>query len=270
MMRPALSLAHSPDSDDAFLFYGLVSGKVKTPLIFREVLKDIETLNRWALRGKLDVTALSFHAYGLAWKDYLLLPHGASIGYGYGPVIVARKRTALDGRRIALPGKFTTAALVLRLAVPSFRPVYMRFDEIERAVAAGKADAGALIHEGQITHRLTKVLDLGRWWKDETGLPLPLGANAVRRGLGPAVCAEVARALKRSIAYGFSHMEEAMAHAARFGREMDAATAERFVRMYVTTKSAARGKERRGIEELFRRAKEVEMLGDVRVEFAAY
>src|SRR5437773_3016994 len=228
-----VSLGHSPDPDDAFMFYGIASGKVAAEgLEFEQVLQDIETLNQRALvltrthhqRGSLDVTAVSFHAYAYLADRYALLPHGASFGDGYGPRIVARgprptdPRVALgaSGTLIAVPGELTTAFLALKLYQPAVRHLVVPFDRIEDYVADGRAAAGLLIHEGQLTYAdrgLHLWADLGEWWRAETGLPLPLGGNVVRRDLGPELMRDIARDLKASIEYGLAHRREALAHA---------------------------------------------------------
>ncbi len=239
-MTRVIRLAHSPDSDDAFMFYGLATGKVPTGDIrFEHELCDIETLNRRALAGELDVTAVSFHAYAFLADRYLLLPHGASFGDGYGPVVVSREPLApgqLKGLPIAIPGELTSAHLALRLFHPDFTARVVPFDRILDAVKAGEVPAGLLIHEGQLTFAregLHRVVDLGRWWKDRTGLPLPLGGNAIRRDLGPALVAETSRLLGEGIEYSLSHREEALDYAMRFGRGLDRREADWFVGMYV-------------------------------------
>lgn len=235
-----ISLGHSPDPDDAFMFYGIASGKVaEDGLEFEQVLADIETLNRRALEEQIDVTAVSIHAYAYLSDRYDLLPHGASFGDGYGPIVVSRESMEprdLRGATIAIPGMLTSAHLALRLLEPDFEPLVVPFDEIPRAVERGAAAAGLLIHEGQLTYArngLRKVVDLGAWWKEETGLPLPLGGNAIRRSLGPRMITTVSRILRESIAYGLDHREEALTYAERFGRGLERPLADRFVGMYV-------------------------------------
>ncbi|MBI2401508.1 MAG: ABC transporter substrate-binding protein [Gemmatimonadetes bacterium] len=240
---PAIHLAHSPDSDDAFMFYALAEGRIPTgDRTYVHQLADIETLNQRALRGELDVTAVSFHAYPYLADRYDLLPHGASVGERYGPRLVARQpapadpRASARGRRIAVPGRLTTAFLALRLYQPEFEPVVTRFDQIEDAVLAGSVDAGLLIHEGQLTYQdrgLHLWVDLGEWWFGETGLPLPLGGNAIRRALGLELIRAVSRDLKASIAFALEHRDDALRYAQRFARGMDRATTDRFVGMYV-------------------------------------
>jgi len=235
-----LSLAHSPDSDDAFMFYGLATKKLTTGnLVFTHTLEDIETLNQKALQGIYDVTAISFHAYPYLADNYILLPSGASFGERYGPLLVARSPLdghALQGKRVAVPGKMTTAYLVLRLFEPDCEPVFTPFDQILDVVARGVVDAGVTIHEGQLTYSasgLTKVVDLGEWWHQKTGLPLPLGGNVIRRSLDRRTLRAVARLLRESTQYSLDHREEALNYAAQFARGLDMPTADRFVAMYV-------------------------------------
>ena len=273
-----ITVAHSPDSDDAFMFYALADGRVDTEgLAFRHELADIETLNRRAAAGDLAVGAVSFHAYAFVADRYLLLPHGASFGDGYGPVVVARE--AMDRRQIlgetlavASPGERTTAALALALWAPGVRMTPVPFDEILDAVAAGRFAAGVLIHEGQLTFRdagLREVVDLGRWWKDETGLPLPLGGNVVRRDLGGERIGRVSRSLSRSIEYALEHRDAALAHAMTYARGLDAADADRFVRMYVNEWTRGYGPEgRRAVQTLLDRAHDAGLTPKVTAEYA--
>jgi len=238
-----IRVAHSPDSDDAFMFYALAAGKLDTgDRRYEHELADIETLNRRALAGDLDVTAVSFHAYAHLAGRYALLAHGASVGDRYGPRLVAREprpsdpRTALASRLVGIPGELTTACLALRLYQSGARTRVLPFDAIERAVAAGDVDVGLLIHEGQLTYGdqgLHLWEDLGEWWADRTGLPLPLGGNVVRRDLGAALVRDVARDLKASIVWGLAHRRETLAHAMAYARGMDAARTDQFVGMYV-------------------------------------
>jgi 1,4-dihydroxy-6-naphthoate synthase len=238
-----IHVAHSPDSDDAFMFWALAAGKIDTgDRRYAHELGDIESLNRRALAGELEVTAVSLHAYAYLADRYALLAHGASIGDRYGPRIVAREappadpRLALKGRTVAVPGELTTAYLVLRLYQPGVRHVVVPFDQIEDYVAAGRADAGLLIHEGQLTFAdrgLHLWTDLGEWWHGETALPLPLGGNVARRDLGEPLLAAIARDLKGSIEYGLAHRAAALAHAQSFSRGLDPARTDRFVEMYV-------------------------------------
>jgi 1,4-dihydroxy-6-naphthoate synthase len=235
-----ITVAHSPDSDDAFMFYGLASGKVPTDGIEVEhLLADIETLNRAAFEGTYEVTAVSFNAYAHLTDRYLLLPHGSSMGDRYGPIVVARADgpTSTSGITVAVPGTLTTSFLALKLYDPAVRNVVMPFDWIQEAVRAGEVEAGLLIHEGQLTYQdegLKKIVDLGEWWSDRTGgLPLPLGGNVIRKDLGADTIAKVSKLLHDSIAYGLSHRDEALDHAMRFGRGLDRSRADRFVGMYV-------------------------------------
>ena len=236
-----IRLGHSPDSDDAFMFYGLAEGHVDTEgLRFEHILRDIETLNQWALEGRLEITAISVHAYAYVADKYAILTHGASMGDNYGPIVVTREPVGpewLRGRRITIPGTMTSAFLALRLYLGDFEYDILPFDEIMEAVSSGKADAGLLIHEGQLTHEslgLHCVVDLGKWWHERTGgLPLPLGVNAVRRDLGAERMNQLSRILKASILYGLDHREEALAYAMRFARGLPTATADQFVGMYV-------------------------------------
>jgi 1,4-dihydroxy-6-naphthoate synthase len=234
-----ITVAHSPDSDDAFMHYGLASGKVPTEGIeFGHLLVDIETLNRAAFEGKYEVSAVSFNAYAHLTHKYLLLPHGSSMGDDYGPIVVARKDgpSTLKGLTVAVPGTLTTAFLTLRLYDPEVQYVVMPFDRIQDAVRKGEVAAGLLIHEGQLTFQdegLEKIVDLGQWWTGKTGLPLPLGGNVIRRDLGPDTIKKVSRLLHESIAYALAHREEALDYALQFGRGLDRAKADRFVGMYV-------------------------------------
>ncbi|MCZ6650027.1 MAG: ABC transporter substrate-binding protein [Acidobacteria bacterium] len=235
-----LKLAHSPDSDDAFMFYALANNKVDVEgLEFTHILRDIETLNRMARDGEVDVTAMSVHAYAYLADDWALLSSGASMGERYGPVLVARSalsRTELKKVQIAIPGEMTSAFLGLRLALGEFAYEVMPFDEILEAVADGRVDAGLVIHEGQLTYRsngLVSVFEMGKWWYEETGLPLPLGVNAVARKFPLDLQQTVDRVLKRSIIYGLEHREEALEYAMRFARGLKPHLADRFVGMYV-------------------------------------
>ena len=235
-----LGLAHSPDSDDAFMFYALATRKIPTGnIVFTHVLEDIESLNQKAKAQVYDITAVSFHAYAELADRYILMSSGASFGDGYGPIIVTRASLhgeKLKGKRIAVPGKKTTAYLALCLYESDFVPVVTRFDEILDAVIKGEADAGVVIHEGQLTYGsygLAKMVDLGVWWKNETGLPLPLGGNVIRRSLDPEIIRRADEILHESIAYGLDHREEALEYALQFARGLEPATAEHFVSMYV-------------------------------------
>lgn len=243
MAQRVVHVSHSPDSDDAFMFWALAEEKLDTGnLRYVHQLADIETLNRRALAGELEVSAVSIHAYAYLADRYALLGCGASMGDGYGPRVVCREpapadaRAALAGRRIAVPGLLTTAYLALRLFQPDFEAVVTPFDQIEAAVLGGGADAGLLIHEGQLTFADTGLelwTDLGAWWLADTGLPLPLGGNVVRRDLGPAVVAQIARDLRASIRYALEHRAPALAHAGRYSRGLTDGDTDRFVGMYV-------------------------------------
>ena len=236
-----ITLAHSPDSDDAFMFYGLATHKLETgDLEFTHVLKDIQTLNEEAHKGTYDVTAISFHAYAYVADKYALLPHGASIGDKYGPIVVSNQEldpSELRNVTIAVPGTLTSAYLALSIHTPNFNYEVVPFDQIIEAVNEGRCDAGLLIHEGQLfyqDHGLHKVLDLGEWWHEHTGgLPLPMGGNAIRRELGEDTVREVSNLLKESIRYSLDNREDALQYALQFAREMDPALADRFVAMWV-------------------------------------
>ena len=235
-----IKLAHSPDSDDAFMFYALATHKLATPgYKYTHVLSDIQTLNDAALTETYDVTALSFAAYPSLRDKYLLLDCGASFGENYGPIVVASKsmkREELAGKRIGVPGLKTTAYLTLKLFEPNFEPVVMAFDKIMDAVKNEVVEAGLLIHEGQLLFPqlgMHRVVDLGVWWHEQTGLPLPLGGNAVRRALGPALGLQIAKTIKDSVEYGLEHREEALNYAMQFARDMETDIADKFVGMYV-------------------------------------
>ncbi len=279
LIRPRiLRIGHSPDPDDAFMFYGLASGRVASPgYEIVQVLDDIESLNRLALKGEIEVTAVSIHAFAHLADRYLLLPCGASMGDGYGPLVVSRRPASISdlrGMTIAVPGELTSAMLALRLALGPVRTSVVRFDRILDAVRAGEHEAGLLIHEGQLTWEdagVHRVLDLGTWWRDETGgLPLPLGGNAIRRDLGRDVIAEVASLLRRSIEFGLNNREEALTYAMRYGRGLARPLADRFVGMYVNDYTLDYGvKGRRAIEIFLRRGHEAGVLPRaVAVEFA--
>jgi len=241
-MTRTIHVGHSPDSDDAFMFYALAERLIDTDdLTYAHELQDIETLNRRALKGELEVTAVSIHAYAYLAERYALLGSGSSMGDGYGPRLVGRQAGSLadaTGRRIAVPGLLTTAYLALKLAVPRFEAVVIPFDEIEEAVVAGKADYGLLIHEGQLTYGdngLSLIADLGEWWFGRTGLPLPLGGNVVRKDLGSELIGKISRHLRASIDYALEHRTGALDHAMRFARGLDRDKADTFVGMYVNT-----------------------------------
>jgi 1,4-dihydroxy-6-naphthoate synthase len=256
-----IKLAHSPDSDDAFMFYALATQKVRTPgLKFSHVLADIQTLNEAANQELYDVTALSFAAYPHLRDKYVLLDCGASFGEGYGPIVVAQhpiKREDLRKCRIGVPGLRTTAYLTMKLYEPQFEAVPMAFDKILDAVRNSEVDAGLLIHEGQLQFSqmgLHRVVDLGHWWLEQTGLPLPLGGNGVRRALGPEVGQQIARAIRESVAYGLDHREAALNYAMQFARDMDTELADKFVGMYVNKWTLGYGERgRQAIKELLTR-----------------
>jgi 1,4-dihydroxy-6-naphthoate synthase len=260
-----IRLGHSPDADDAFMFWALAKERIETRgFEFEHVLRDIQTLNEWALEGRLEVTAISLHAYPFVQDRYVLLPHGASMGAGYGPVVVARRGMTKEELRdveISVPGKLTTAFLVLRLYLGDFRYRVLPFDEILEAVRDGEAAAGLLIHEGQLTYRdegLEKVVDLGEWWLLETGLPLPLGANVARRDLGEERLHDLSEVLAESIAAGLANREEAMRYALQFGRGLDSSLGDRFVGMYVNELTQDYGEEgRAAVRELLQRGEAI-------------
>ena len=265
-----LKIAHSPDADDAYMFYGVAAGAVKLPAPHVEFLADIETLNRLALEELLDVTAVSLHAYGHICERYYLMKVGASMGDGYGPLVVAGPDVDKP-RHVAVPGRYTTATLLVKLAMPGVKTVEVPFDKILDAVAAGVVDAGVVIHEGQITyhkHGLRKVLDLGEWWMGETGLPTPLGIDVVRKALGRELAEALSKALADSIAYADSHREEALRYAQKFSRGLTLEETARFVDMYVnryTRDLGARG--RRALEELLARAAEARLAPSCQPEY---
>ncbi len=280
MAETRITVAHSPDSDDAFMFFGLASGGVETGgVVVEQVLADIETLNRAAFEGRYEVSAVSFHAYAHLLDKYALLPHGASMGDKYGPIVVARQGAgpqSVKGSRIAIPGTLTTAYLTLRIYEPDFEYVVVPFDRIQQAVLDGQAEAGLLIHEGQLTYQdegLRKIVDLGEWWAERTGgLPLPLGGNIIRRDLGPEMIAKVSKMLHDSIAYALSHRPEAVEYALQFGRGLDRAKTDRFVGMYVNDLTLDYGdRGRRGLERLMSDAFERGLIPQrVPVEFAGF
>ena len=255
-MSRTIRVAHSPDSDDAFMFYALAEGKIDTgELRYVHELSDIESLNQRARRAELEVTAVSIHAYAYLWRDYALLGSGSSMGDGYGPRLVATRprpadpRAALRGLRVGVPGPLTTAYLALKLFQPDVVPIVIPFDQIEDAVHRGDVDVGLLIHEGQLTYAdagLHLWADLGAWWLEETGLPLPLGGNAVRRDLGRTVIDQIARDLKASIVYALEHRAPALAHAKQYNRGIGDERTDTFVGMYVnqwTVDYGPRGRE---------------------------
>lgn len=271
-----ITVAHSPDSDDAFMFYGLATNKLETDGIkFEHTLKDIQSLNEDAKNGVYDVTAISFHAYAYVSDKYALLPHGASIGDKYGPIVVAKEPRTPDeiaDMKIAIPGELTSAFLALRLFNSKFEYIVRPFDKVIAAVQNGDADAGLLIHEGQLFYKelgLDKVLDLGEWWHERTGLPLPMGGNAIRRDLGPDLMRQVSRHLHRSIMYSMENREDALQYAMQFARDMAPEVADRFVAMWVnelTLDYGERGKE--GVRRLLAEGYEAGIIPNkVNVEF---
>jgi 1,4-dihydroxy-6-naphthoate synthase len=271
-----LSLAHSPDSDDAFMFYGLASGRVDSGDVELEhVLCDIETLNRAAREGRHDVTAISFHAWPSVADLYALMPCGGSIGDGYGPLVVARAPLSpedITRREVAVPGTLTTAYLALKLFAPGVRTRVVPFDRILDEVREGRADAGLVIHEGQLTfggHGLHRVVDLGEWWKRETGLPLPLGGNAVRRALGADLMRALTRLVRETVRYSLAHRDEALRHAMSFARGMERQVADRFVGMWVNEMTVDCGEVgRRAVQTLLDRGHEAGVIpGRVRADF---
>lgn len=258
MEKMLIRVAHSPDSDDAFMFYALAMERLPTgPYRFRHVLEDIESLNRKAVRGEYEVTAVSIHAYAYISDKYALLPSGASMGERYGPIVVARRPFApseLRGKTIGIPGLLTSAYLALKLFEPDFKALAISFDQIMDAVQKGHVDAGLLIHEGQLTYvqeGLHKVVDLGEWWNDETKLPLPLGGNAIRRDLGLEHVHEISRLLRESIRYALDHREDALQHALRYARDLSQKQADQFVGMYVNRRTLDYGPEGRAAVQMF-------------------
>jgi 1,4-dihydroxy-6-naphthoate synthase len=276
-----IRVAHSPDADDAFMFWAMATGRIDTgDRRYEHELADIETLNRRAFAGELEVTAVSIHAYAYLAERYALLDHGASVGDRYGPRLVARAalpphgRAALAGRTVAVPGELTTAFLALKLYQPAVRHVVMPFDTIEDAVTEGDVELGLLIHEGQLTFAdrgLRLWVDLGAWWHDETGLPLPLGGNVVRRDLGPELMRAIAADLHASIAFALAHRAEGLAHAKRFSRGLDDARTDRFVGMYVNEYTLSYGPAgRTAVRTLLARAQAAGLIPQVPpVEFIA-
>jgi 1,4-dihydroxy-6-naphthoate synthase len=276
--KQTITVAHSPDSDDAFMFYALATNKLDTGGIrFKHVLNDIQTLNEEAIRGTFDVTAISFHAYAYVAEKYALLPHGASIGDNYGPIVVSTKPLNADKigeLKIAVPGKLTSAFLALRIFNSEFDYEVVPFDKIIEAVLRGSCDAGLLIHEGQLFYEsmgLHKVIDLGEWWHKKTNLPLPMGGNAIRRDLGPELTRDVSRLLRGSIQYSLDHRDDALDYAMQFARDMEPGMADRFVAMWVndlTLDYTERGRE--AVRRLLREGHEHGIIPNaVGVEFVA-
>jgi 1,4-dihydroxy-6-naphthoate synthase len=253
-----IKIAHSPDSDDAFMFYALATDKIDTQgLEFEHHLKDIETLNEAALNGEFEVTAISIHAYAYLHEFYALLNSGASMGEGYGPVLVAKthfETEELASKLVGVPGTKTSAFLALKLMQEKFEYRTLRFDQILPAVESGEIDAGLVIHEGQLSYReqgLSRIVDLGVWWQEETGLPLPLGGNAVRRDLGPESISLISKLISRSIDYALSHRQEVLEYALQFGRGLDEEQGDRFVSMYVNERTRDYGDAGRKAVQLF-------------------
>ena len=247
-----IKVAHSPDSDDAFMFYGMATNKVRVPGVkFTHTLCDIETLNRKALEGYYDITAISFHAYPYLQDKYAIMPSGGSVGEGYGPMIVASRNIPVDeiaNVKIAVPGTMTTAYLALKLFAPEVVTEVVPFDEIIPKVLEGKYEAGLIIHEGQLTFKkagLHRIVDMGKWWRDLTGMPLPLGGNAIKRSLGPALINSCCNALRDSIQYALDNREEALQYAMQFARDLDVQQADKFVGMYVNERTLDYGKDGR-------------------------
>jgi 1,4-dihydroxy-6-naphthoate synthase len=272
-----IRVAHSPDSDDAFMFYALATNKIQTgELEFEHVLSDIETLNEKALKGEYEVTAISFHAYAYLTDKYALLTSGASMGDRYGPLVISKivmKPGDLKGKRVAVPGTRTTAFLVLKLFEPEFSHIVVPFDKVFEAVSGGRADAGLIIHEGQLTYPgwgLHKVIDLGEWWHRETQLPLPLGGNAVRKDLGPLLVARVSNILKQSIEYALEHRDEALEYAMQFARDMQKELTDKFVGMYVNQRTLNYGEAgRKAVQLLLDMAHGKKIIDQpVKIEFA--
>ncbi len=273
-----IRIGHSPDSDDAFMFYPLANGLIPTDgFEIVQVAEDIESLNQRAVNGELEVTAISVHAYAYVANHYALMPCGASIGDRYGPLVVSKEpmqREALAGKKIAIPGRMTTAYLTLRLCQPVFDPEVVPFDQILPYVQEGNADAGLIIHEGQLTYGragLHKVVDLGEWWYEETGLPLPLGANAIRRDLGTEKIRRITSLIKQSIEYSLGDREKGLDYAMNYARDMETELADRFVSMYVNDYTLDYGeKGRAGVRELMERGYQSGIIPHpVNVEFAS-
>ena len=267
-----LRIGHSPDADDAFMFYGFATGKVTVEdFEIEQVLDEIDVLNQRALKGELEVTAISAGAYPSVADQYRIMACGASVGRGYGPIVISGTSLAageLEGKKIAIPGEYTTAYILLRLYVPKpFTPVFMPFDQIQEAVRQEEVDAGVIIHEGQITWQsegYANVMDLGKEWSDDTGLPIPLGLDMVHRSLGEATARKVATALESSIRFAMANEEAAMDYALPFGRGIDRDTCRRFVRMYVNQDTINLGNEGlRALETLYRRANERGLIASV-------
>ena len=271
MVNRVITIGHTPDMDDAFMFYAIAQGKVPLDgLRIEHVIEDIQTLNQRAATGELDVTAISAAAYPSIAKDYWILSVGSSVGQNYGPLVVAvhgMNPEELTGKRIAVPGLQTTAYLLLRLAVPEFEPVQMRFEVIPEAVLRGEVDAGLLIHERQLTYHdqgLLPILDFGMWWHKTVGLPLPLGLNAVKRALGKPLAMQLAQILRDSILYAMAHQDDALADALQFGRGIDMTRARQFVSMYVNEETLSLSRHsHQALRELYQRAHAAGLIADV-------
>jgi 1,4-dihydroxy-6-naphthoate synthase len=250
MKEQIITIAHSPDPDDAFMFYALVAGKIDTtPFVFKHLMLDIETLNQEARRGTYPLTAISYHAYPFVADKYYLLRCGSSIGDNYGPIIVSKEKLSKDdlkGKKVAVPGHYTTATLVLKLYEPDLELEIAMFDKIGELVKTGKVDAGVIIHEGQLTYKqegLKLIVDLGKWWKDLTGLPLPLGGNAVRKDLGIENAKRLSSLLKKSIEYGLGNRGEALSYSKKYGRDLTQDQLDKFIGMYVNDYTLECGKD---------------------------
>jgi 1,4-dihydroxy-6-naphthoate synthase len=272
MDKPLIRLGHSPDSDDAFMFWGLASGKVESQYEFEHILRDIQTLNDWAMEGKLESTAISVHAFAYVADKYALLRHGGSFGDNYGPMVVAQRemtKEELSNTVIAVPGKLTSAFLQLNLWLPNPNFEVVPFDEIMPAVKSGKYEAGVIIHEGQLTWQdegLIVLADFGKWWKEETGLPLPLGVNVVRKDLGEDAVREISRVMRESISAGLNSRDEALDYALQFARGLDRDTSDEFVGMYVNERTLDMGEDGfAGIKELLRRGTEAGIVPPVEI-----
>jgi 1,4-dihydroxy-6-naphthoate synthase len=269
-----IRVAHSPDADDAFMFYALAQDRIDTGgYEFEHILSDIETLNKKALQGTYEVSAISIHAYPLVSKDYALMTCGASMGYKYGPVVVSREPLeSLKDREVAVPGKMTSAYLALKLFESDVRTKVMPFDKIMDAVQEGQVEAGVIIHEGQLTYQdmdLNKVVDLGEWWYEETGLPLPLGGNAVKKDLGRQAMEEVTALVRESIVYALEHEDEALDYAMKYSGGLEREKARRFVKMYVNDYTVDYGEDgREGIRQLLEKGREAGLIRhEITVEF---
>jgi 1,4-dihydroxy-6-naphthoate synthase len=274
-----ITIAHSPDSDDAFMFYGLATNRIQVPgLRFTHTLSDIQTLNQKATEGDglYDVTAISFHAYPYLQKNYALMTCGGSVGEGYGPMVIAQRAFSLaeiQKKVIAVPGKLTTAYLALKIFAPQIETAVVPFDQIIPSLIEGKYEAGLIIHEGQLTYErsgLQRIVDLGRWWREKTDLPLPLGGNAIRRSLGAELIREISRALRESIQYALDHRSEALQYAMQFARDLDPQLADRFVGMYVNQRTLDYGDDgKTAIERLLQMGYEAGIVPiQPRIEFA--